>query len=305
MSEFFFEDSHELRYTNKGCVPIRGIIESLEALEGIVHETPFVLNGLTQSDAIIRVEIDIKNIAAGSLIEQFVVRYFFKDEEGFNNWIQQVRKKTGMDDGKIVIPALIGSAITAVVMFGIVKAMPAGTPDQATNTVSGNNNVVVNFVGQTLNMDAATVEEIITRSVRNQKKLAENAVKLVKPGKLDSNAEIIMDQNNQLSISSATIKAAPGVYEPPKPAEKIDKYERAMVQIRGSDRDRYKKGWSVILPQIVDHRVRLLLDESIDLNKLASRDKVYANIDVTFKFDKKQNDYKVVEVYMNSWDDSD
>ncbi|WP_152558532.1 hypothetical protein [Endozoicomonas numazuensis] len=304
MSEFVYEDSHQLRYTNRKYVPIKSIIESLQALEGVVEETPYVLNGLTQSDVITRVEIDIKSIAAGSLIEDFVVRYFFKSEEGFNGWVDKLRKQSGMEDGKKIVPILIGSTITAVALLGVVKALPSGTGGQATSTITGNNNVVLNFVGQNLDMDAETVEKVISDSIRNQKKLAENAVKLVKPGKLDDEAQIIIDGNDQLVITKDTIKSAPGVYEPPKPAEKIDKYDRTLVKIRGTDRDNYRRGWSVILPGIAEQRVKLQLDENIDLNELAARDMVYANVDVIFKFDKSLNDYKVVEIYMNSWDNS-
>ncbi|KEQ19176.1 hypothetical protein GZ78_04050 [Endozoicomonas numazuensis] len=304
LSEFVYEDSHQLRYTNRKYVPIKSIIESLQALEGVVEETPYVLNGLTQSDVITRVEIDIKSIAAGSLIEDFVVRYFFKSEEGFNGWVDKLRKQSGMEDGKKIVPILIGSTITAVALLGVVKALPSGTGGQATSTITGNNNVVLNFVGQNLDMDAETVEKVISDSIRNQKKLAENAVKLVKPGKLDDEAQIIIDGNDQLVITKDTIKSAPGVYEPPKPAEKIDKYDRTLVKIRGTDRDNYRRGWSVILPGIAEQRVKLQLDENIDLNELAARDMVYANVDVIFKFDKSLNDYKVVEIYMNSWDNS-
>ena len=229
------------------------------------------------------------------------MRYFFKDEEGFNRWVDTLRKVTGMADGKIIIPALIGSVITAVTLCGVVLALPSDASEQASSSISGNNNVVINFVADTLKMDSETVQSVIGNSVRNQKKLAENAVKLVRPGKLDDQAQIILDGNDQLSITPETIKFSPEAYEPPKPAEKIEKYERTLVQIRRADRDNHT-GWFVVVPGLAEYRVKMQVDESVDLAGLALKEQVYASLDITYKYIKSKKMYKATEVYLNSWE---
>ena len=301
MKEYVYEGGHELVYTNNNYVPIRKIIESLEALECVVGETPFVLNGLTQSSEIERVEIDIETIAAGSLKEKFIVRYFFKNEEGFNRWVDKLREMTGMADGKIIIPALIASAITATILHGVVQAMPSDSTEQATSSISGNNNTVINFVADTLNMEEETVQSVIEKSINNQKKLAENSVKLVRAAKLDDQAQIILDGNDQLSITPETIKFSPDTYEPPKPAEKIEKYERTLVQIRRADRDNHT-GWFVVVPGLAEYRVKMQVDESVDLAGLALKEQVFANLHITYKYNKSKQEYKATEVYLASWE---
>lgn len=298
---YYFDSEHVVKYSNKEFVPIKDVVKSLLALEKVMEETPFIINGLMESEDILKLQVFISSVESGSLIEKFLLRLVFKDEDGFNKWVDKLRKMSGMSDGKIIIPALIGGVITAATLYGINNSLPKDSAASLTNTVSGNNNVVINFVSDQIKMEPKDVEKIIASSVKNQKALAKNAVDAVQAAKLDEDADITIDGNNQIRITPSTIAAAPKKYEPPVPDKKIEEFSSILVEIRATDRDSHNSGWRVVVPSLSESRVKLAVDPGIDINDLSKHGAVLADITITSKYDKSKKQYKISEVFLRDW----
>lgn len=298
---FVYESDHEIKYTNHDIIPIREVIKSLLAFEKLIGETPFVLNALTGFDGIERVEVYISTLQSGSLLEKFVVKYFFKDEAGFDAWIQKIREKTGMEDGKLIVPTLIGGSIAAVTLLGLQWASQPNI--DSSSTINGNNNVVIQYVAQNLNMTPDQVKTTIENAIKDKKSVATNAVKAVQPAKLDASAKIEIDGENQLEITTPTIAATPEAYEPPVPQTKTESYVRTLIQIRQVNLDDLAAGWRVVIPGISDKRLPLVVSDGIDAKALMrSGGVIQASIDVIKKYDSRKKDYVISEVFLKEWE---
>ena len=65
----------------------------------------------------------------------------------------------------------------------------------------------------------------------------------------------------------------------------MEALSNASVLVRATDLDTRDKGWSVVVPQIAEHRLRLELDPSVDAKRLMRSDPIGADIEVYYTQD--------------------
>lgn len=301
--QFVYDTEHTIYYSNREYVPISEMVKSLQSIEKIVSQTPSVINGLVGLDGIIKVEIYVSELKSGSLQNRFVLKYFFKDEKGFDDWVDKIRVKTGMDDGKKVIPAIVGGAIVAATLYGVTLALPKDSGPSVTSTVSGNSGTVINFIANELHVDAETVQKALEDGITNKKSLASAATDLVHPAKVDPQATITIDDNDSLVINTKTVEVTPEQYETPKPEQKSDEYKGKLLQIRATDRDSTSSGWRAVVPGLHENRVKLSFDEDINnQDDLANYAAVLADFDVISTYVQSKNEYVIKEIYLKDWE---
>ncbi|HYE35497.1 hypothetical protein [Methylocaldum sp.] len=298
---YSFETVHHIEYTTREAVPVTEIIKSLQGFDKVVRELPNLANALVLDGAIVKVELYVQEIATGSLIEDFILRFFFKDEEGFHAWITTLREKTGMENSKVAT-VVIGGLLTGALVYGVSLALPKDAPEAATATINGNQNNVIHFVAETLNVTPDAFRQIMETSIRDKKMLAQGAVLAVHPAKSDKEATIVVDNNEQTIIEAKTIQAAPERFDPPQPESKVEEFSRAFIQIRATDLDNEKQGWRCIVPGLSESRVKMVLDPTVDRTKLAREVSVMANIAVTSKFNPEKRQYQMTEVFLRDWE---
>lgn len=272
MTEFVYTATHRLYYDTKHPVPIADIIEGLQGLERILSEVPQVLGGVTKVP-IKRSEIFIEKIESGSLIEDVVVKLFFKDEEGLNKFLEGIHEKP------MVKNLLVGAVITGVALYGVMLAVNAGkTP--APN-IQANNNTIINIGASEANMTPEQLASIIEAAVSDKKELAKSAVKLLKPARSDPDTSLRLDDSDVLVVTPAAIREAPKKVEIPK-QQKLEELHGVEVQIRATDLDSKKTGWAGMIDGKTK-RVKIELDPVVNEADIYGRKVIVADVTLVYK----------------------
>lgn len=98
---FVFQLSQRIVYNTKKPVPIKEVIIALQGLEGLLKPVPKVFSTLTGVE-IERSEFLIESLETGSLIEDIVVQFFFKDRARLDEFIAKLGDRKGMKAGVLI-----------------------------------------------------------------------------------------------------------------------------------------------------------------------------------------------------------
>lgn len=280
MNDFVFEATHDFYYSNKQAVPLGEIAESLLALERVIKMSPRVLEELTQAP-IDRIEVYVDELHSGSLFEKILIRYFFKDEEGLNAFVDKVRDHVGEGVGRKTV---IGATIMAMLGYGAFMAGKAmNAPAQ--NTITANNNVIISLGAETAGLAPEAFKAIIEAAIPDKKALAESSLKVIKPARADPAASISMDGSDALAMPPAVIAATPDAVKFDK-QDKVEHLPDVDLHIRATNRDSRKAGWAGLIPGKIDKRMRLQIDPSVEIEEVAGKFVVRANVMLFHKLDK-------------------
>lgn len=256
--------THKIYYSNKRHIPLADIAESLMALEGIIRQSPNVLENLFPGTKIQGVEIYLSELRSGSLYEDLVIKFIFGSQKKFDEFIANIRERSGLDDLKsnnqllsviIVVMALTGGSY----YLGKSKNSEASN----NNVIENNINIVVNNGANMVQMDPDDFKSIIENGIIDKDRLAKDSIKFIKPAKRDEGADITFDKDPDISVNNDSVQAMPRFLMEPEPEEIIEDFDRTEVVIRATDLDSNKRGWAAIVPSISNKRVRLQLDPHI------------------------------------------
>lgn len=272
--EFVLEIAHRVHYSNREPIPIAEIASSLLALERLLLRTPRVFSMVT-SVPIERAEVFVEEIYTGSLVENVVVRIFFKDQAELDAFLLKIHEKLGQH--KVFKNVLLGTLILSVIgagLYGAAKAMGSG---EASNAISVNNNVIINIGAEQSGMAPAQLEKIILSAITDKKANARDAVEFVRPAKRDTEAMISLEDSALLTIPKNVIAQVPSklVIEA-KLSEEF--FPDVDLHVRATNLDSQSAGWAGIIPSLINRRVKLVLAERIDPKKVAGKFKVRADV---------------------------
>jgi hypothetical protein len=288
---YFIDTTYEIKYTNRNPVPIPEIIESLKAIEDLIHRTPPFMEKAfgTQVDGI---AVYVDTLYSGSLIERFLVRFVFKDEDNYNKAKEVVN---GMVDINDALKFLLAATMGGMMAYGALQVIEPGAPSSA---ISAYNNTITNSIvniGGQANFTEDDVQELFD-NLKDKKGLAKSSINAVKPAKLDSSANIELVELEGLDIDRDFIDQVPSEYSPPVPTEKTEHYDDTRVIIYASDRDKTESSWAGIVPGVVDKRIKFTLAEGVDPVKIHGHTKVIADISVTSRYIKSKKAYEAKSV---------
>lgn len=278
MSEFVFEAAHRVYYSTTNPVPVGDIASSLLALEKIIAASQGAFEGVTAVE-IDKIELLIAKLESGSLVEDFVIKFFFKDQAGLDAFVQKVRSKT-LENGMVGKSLVVGTVLAAVLGTGAYyAASQAKTAGQT--TITANNNLIINIGAGEVGISPETFRSIVESAIKDKKSLAENSVQFFKPARADKNASITFDDNDAVRFAPDVIAATPRTVKIEKPDYSKD-YSDVDLQIRATDLDHHKTGWAGVIPDLIDRRIPLKIAENIkpsDLNHFQVR----ADVTVFYK----------------------
>ncbi|MCG5526500.1 hypothetical protein LRB11_16475, partial [Ectothiorhodospira haloalkaliphila] len=136
----------KIYYSNREVVPIREVAEALIALEGIILQSPPVLEALFPGTSIQKVEVYLQELRSDSIYEDLIVKFIFGSQEKLDLFIQNLREKTGMErlgsNGQILAAVLL-----AMTLFGggwLLGRDKTADPNRQV-TIQANNNVIINI----------------------------------------------------------------------------------------------------------------------------------------------------------------
>lgn len=291
MTETCVVESHfQIHYDTKNPVPIDTIIDTLVSMERMLKRTPAFMEAAYKGMHILETEVLVSSIVAGSLTQDFVVKYVFGGKDNYDQAIALRDKIIG--DSKAV-RTVVAIGIGALIGAGTILALPDGA---ANTTINAHNNTVVNIGGQ-VSLSSEDIKGIID-GITDKKGLAKDAVTIIAPAKTDASSTISIGEGSPMVLSKEFIAETPKEYIRPVPAEREAHYQGVEVVIYASDRDKMDSGWAGIVPGVVDSRVPIHLAEGIDPAKLHGRTRVKADIVVHERFVQAKKNYqpKMVEL---------
>lgn len=280
MNQFVFETTHRLYYSTEQAVPVGEIAKSLLALEKIITASETAYEGITAVD-IDKIEVLIAKLESGSLLEDIVIKFFFKDQAGLDAFVEKVRSNT-LENGMVGKSLVVGAVLAAVVGTGAYYAASSQAKGSSVpTTITANNNVIINIGAGEVGMTPEAFKAVVETAIKDKKALAENTVAFFKPARADRNASITFDDNDAVRFSPEVIAATPKVVKMEKTDHSKD-YSDVDLQVRATDLDHNKTGWAGVIPDLIDRRIPLKLAENVkpaDLNHFQVR----ADVTVFYK----------------------
>lgn len=290
---YAFEASHRIYYNTKKPVPIKEVILALQGLEGVLKSLPKVMTGLTGVD-IEGVEFLVERVEAGSLIEDIIVKFLFKDQAGLDAFIEK------MGSNKMVKGGLITAALAGIVGYGLHAAM-SGKP--APN-ITANNNVIINIGAGEVNMTPEQFAAIVKAAVVDKKGTAESALKFIGPARMDRGSTVELVNPGDGKSSSAPIHfSAEAIAEAPAKIElganeRFEEFTKVPLTIRATNLDSKKSGWAGKLDMFNEHRLPIELDPSIDEDDIFGKTTVVVDAALIFREKGRSRQLMPARIYV-------
>lgn len=283
MAEHALYFEHEVTYTNKEPLPVADVVDALLALERISKRfLPRTINALADVD-VESAELLVLGFEHGSLKEKLLIKFLFRNEKDFDAFLGKLSEgKFGeafrdayknMPGNRRMKVTTIGMALTTLIAFGIGHMV-------ANESAQTHVNNVLIIGAESYQRDPEAFADIVRATVgTDNKKLAQDVARFVAPAKDDSNGTIEVDGNASLALPRDVVESVPREFNP-EPVESNIEYKDVIVEIRATDRDSSKKGWSGIVKNLFDKRVTMELAEGVDATALSKRMQVRADVHV-------------------------
>lgn len=274
-------------YTNKEPLSVEDVVDSLLALKSLIETAPEVLERIAPGLNIYRVQIHVNEILTGSLIEDFVVKFFWGNQESLTTDIERAREALKIN--KIMEnKKLLACIVIALILGGGIYLLNKSTaPEEQRAILQGNQNTVIVIGAGLTGMSPEDFKSIIDSTVAKNANVPKDAVNSVKPAKREDGASIQTNQSADVSIDSRAVKAMPSYSPENDAAESVEDFEAVEISIRATDLDSTKRGWAAVLPAISDRRTKLHLDPNIRTDDLMKNPHLKGDVTVVFKYNEK------------------
>lgn len=289
---YVYETTHRIFYNTSKPVPIGEMIIALQGLEGVLKLVPKAFEGLTGID-IKGSEFLVQTIESGSLLEDVVIKFFFKDRQSLDAFVEK------MGENKVVKTTVITAILAGIVGYGLAQAMGS----KAAPSITATNSVIIQNGAGTLNMSPETFQAALRASISDKKGAAESALKLIGPARAQPGSSIFMGSDIQSStreagveISSAAIAEAPARIEL-EPNERLEEYANAKLAIRATNLDSKRVGWAGKLGTRED-RLPIELDPSVLESDMFGRQEVQVDAALVFKEKGRSRELKPARIYV-------
>lgn len=280
-----------IHYSNKECLSLSDVAESLLALERLVAYTPKALvRGTHLAPFKLRVRID--TIETGSLWEKLILDIV--GEDNYNKFIAVVRKKFGLTRldklTEMQLSQIVSVFLVASISSGAFYAFTdnAAEHESSSSVGDGNTGKIVQITAQTLNITEAALDKVLERSILPQD-VAVDAVRFIRPAKKDASAKITiaMPESSPIGVlSSSVIARVPEKFELPK-REHYEDHEDVSIELKAADSEKFTVGWAAVVPSISGARVRLELNPAIKPDAVFGQRALVGDISAVYSNNKQ------------------
>ena len=288
---YVFQTTHRIVYNTRKPVPIKEVIIALQGLEGLLKPVPQVLETLT-GVKIERGEYLIQSLETGSLVEDVLIKFFFKDKAKLDEFVEKLGDKKGMK-------ALV---LTAVVSGLAGYGLHWAAGQKAAPTIQATNSVIIQNGAGALNIDPKVFEAAIAAAASgNKKAIAESALRLTAPVRADPGSAITISgiaapEQSALTIPYAAVAEAPARIEL-EANERLEEFKGIDLKIRATNLDSRKQGWAGKLgPR--EERLPIELDPSVSESELFGRTSVKVDAALVFKEKGRSRELKPARIYV-------
>lgn len=287
-----FSTSYRVRFTVEDPVPVSIVIESLKAHERLLKKSSKFLESVYDGLHITATNVYVEEIVDGSWVADFLIKFVVGEQneaQARELWDNILRDNTRMRTAVAV-------GVGALLSIGATSAYNAYMPDAPSQpAIEAHNSVVINAAGD-VNIPAEKVEEFIEQN-RNNKQVAKDTINALKPASVTPGSMMeVQGIPVNLTLSSEAIEALPEDMSFIPPNEQDDVYSDMSIYVSASDEDSGKRGWAGLVPDIMDARVKFVLDDTVDPRELHGKRRVQADIIVHKVYDASTNQYKIKSV---------
>lgn len=281
------DTEYKIYYTNKNFIPIDEIISSLKSLEGNIHYTSKFIEKAYPGFKVIDSEIFIENLQSGSLNLKLIIR------KSLNAVAKNSKNISYIAPSKETVRDIVKQATIALILEGTKLAIATPSTPPITNQTTINN-TIINIHSMHISED--DYQAVLAKIPK--KTLAENAINITKPAKLEDKAEIKFNHQdkNEVVFDRSILDPIPSNYTPPVQEERETFYQDIKLSIYASDKDNRENGWHGSIHTINHKRVTLKLNESIKPDQLHGKVEVTASILLHERFNKTKNKYEIAYI---------
>ncbi|MDN4147576.1 hypothetical protein QYE80_21460 [Pseudomonas tohonis] len=294
IESFTVTTHYRFKYTTHDPVPIPDVIESLKSMERIIKRTPGFIEKRFEVVKVTETQVFVERLESGSLDLDFIIKFVCRTDERTERAKKLVKE---LVEEKGMVRELVAVGVGSMLTLGAYQILSPGSNAAPTNTVNAYQSVVIQ-AGGSVGLDEEAMKEVI-KKIPDQKTLGKDAFNVLKPATQDKNATIEVPELVELGIDRDIIDKVPDSYEPPLPTEKTNSYDELKVIVDASDRHNNDRGWAGSVAGVVDHRVKFILDESIDPSSLHGKTSFTANITVVERYIPSKKKYEIKEVLIN------
>jgi hypothetical protein len=158
-AEFVIETHYGITYKTDNPVPIPDIITSLAALERVIHRAPRLIKAAYKDVNFDEMQVLVSSITSGSLLEDLLIRFIFKDEESYNKALESLG---GIAKDNPVLKQIVGAAVGGFIAFGIMSQIGSEEPPAH---IEAYNNTVINL-GAEMNLSADNFLAVLKSNYR-------------------------------------------------------------------------------------------------------------------------------------------
>jgi hypothetical protein len=277
------QTKHQFYYDTTRPLRLWEIAEALIATEAILTRTGPVLEELFPGTTIEKIEVLLDGLRSGSLYEDLFVKFFFGSQDKLDEVIHTTRRRLGMDrlaERKLIV----GAIFLALVLYGgrIAVGRLFG-PKEARDVIEINNSTIIVVGAELADVAPEQLRQIIEKTTKDGGKLANEAIRVLRPAKGTTPGALIVDQEPRLTILPETIETMPSQVFPDKPEERLEPYKNVELEIRATDLDSFKKGWAALIPEVAGkRRVPLQIAPDINTTKLGGGKVIRGDVTVIF-----------------------
>jgi len=311
MTKWVLDLPETFTFTNKEPLVINDLVASLRALEHISSAyLPAVLSKLTGHE-VMAVEALVEGFEHGSFMEKVVYRLVFADEESMNRCfghLRQLNVKAAFKEWSLGLGGdmstdksntiLISAAVLLLVASGIyIGSQLVGSDPASKELIKGNNNVIITIGAGAFEKSPEEVSEIIAEAVSShRKKIAQDSVDFVAPARREKGAGVLVKSGEfEAAIPPDVIQAAPSDISK-DPHEQEEEFRDVDLQIRATDMDSATRGWAALIPDLINRRVKLVLDDGVDAKQLAGKFSVRADVRILYRMDARSEKLRPVQI---------
>jgi hypothetical protein len=256
--------STRLYYSTTAPVSLKELAASLAALDRVVQRSPKVMEQLIPGLRVKRIEAFPLTISEGSLLEDIGFKLISEYQEKLEDRISEAGGHLGIealqDDSQ-----LISWIIIALVAVGCVFAYRKIFPSAPSLHIEGNNNVIFNVGRDLTGVDPDQLRAIVESAAGNKHQIAADAVGVLKPARGDRRSSFSAGGHH---LSPDYINEVPFAV-PVQEDDDVEDLTDAEVHVRATDRDNTKSGWSAIVPEVSERRIKMHVSPGIDIDSLA------------------------------------
>lgn len=292
---------HVIYYGTTTPPTIKDVIESLKGMDLLANGFLASAYSKVLGTEVLTVETLVEGFEEGSLWQKFLLVLTFGDEQKMEAAAARIRdtavkayQKLPGGNYPVLKGAFVSGVVGALVLTGAVIAINAVTKEtqQPAPTIHLENSPIIIIGAESYQMTPQAFAEMIDAVAgRDKKKLAESAVKIIAPATRETGGSPLHIGGTEMpAMDTEIVTQTPSAFSMEQD-EYTQEFNDVDLEIRATDRDKNTSGWGGVIPNIVNRRVKLILADDIDLNRLSKHANIRANVVVHFRYVPSRNKF--------------